>query len=84
MKKLIIIKYPPDFDGELHIECETQHGGYNKDVITSYKFTFEHVVYPHGHGGNSNGPPEWETLVEAAHAILAQDLRRIGKPLNLS
>ena len=56
----IIVKYPPDFDGELHIEWEEDRYG--------YKYQFAHA----GTG------TEWDTLVEAARGILAQD-QRMGR-----
>jgi hypothetical protein len=60
--KKIIIQYPPDFDGELHIECRESR--YLKATIYYYSF---------GHG--AKGDDSWATLVEAAKAILAQEYR---------
>lgn len=61
---MIIIHYPPNFDGELHINVE--------NIKDAYKFEFTHT--------SSNGlgwiNTKWDTLVLVAKAILAQDLRR--------
>lgn len=62
--KLIVIKYPPDFDGELHITCT------DKDNY-AYNYNFTHA--------NQNGElDEWQTLVKAAWGIINQD-RRLSK-----
>ncbi len=65
MKTKIVIQYPPDFDGELHIEAEEVKG--LSSASRSWKFEFNHAA--------SEGESAWETLVAAAKAILQQDKR---------
>lgn len=61
MAQLIVIRYPPDFDGELHISC--------KEIPHPVKFDYQYT-FTHAEKGDS-----WETLVAAAKAIVAQDER---------
>jgi hypothetical protein len=61
----IVITYPPDFDGELHIEAEECKG--LSETSRSWKFQFEHAA---------RTEDVWTTLVAAAKAILAQEVRR--------
>lgn len=61
LSERIVIQYPPDFDGELWIDCESIPHPVNWD----YRYTFTHAEK-----GNT-----WETLVAAAKAIIAQDER---------
>ena len=58
--KTLIIQYPPEFDGELHIKWESF-------LIDNSKYTYQ---FTHSAEGN-----EWDTLVSAARAIIAQDER---------
>jgi hypothetical protein len=63
----IVVKYPPDFDGELHIEATEIRG--LTPAARSWKFQFQHAA--------SHGEEAWATLVTAARGILAQEGRRI-------
>ena len=60
---MIVITYPPEHDGELHIDVK-KNSRYGK---ASADFTY---TFTHASKGN-----EWETLVAAAKAIIAQDER---------
>lgn len=60
---LIVIQYPPDFDGELHIRQEDIYPTSRNSA--AYRYEFVHV---------QQGSP-WETLVKAAKAIIEQDER---------
>lgn len=61
----IIITYPPDYDGELHIKAIPQLGGNLDKTIIAYRYEFVHT----SHNGKLN---ELEVLVEAALAIIRQ------------
>lgn len=65
----IVITYPPDYDGELHIDAEEKVG--LSKSSRSWKFTFEHAA--------SSDESAWETLVAAAKAIVAQQKRETPK-----
>jgi hypothetical protein len=58
----IIIKYPPDYDGELHIT-----------VLAAERW----VEFQFTHSKKEN-EGVWETLVKAAEAIIAQNKRMAG------
>jgi len=60
MTDKIVIKYPPSFDGELHITCSAHDPNH-------FTYTFTHASV------NDN---TWDTLVAAAQAILEQDRRK--------
>lgn len=66
----IVIHHPPDFDGELHIQVEA-----SSLFPGALKYTFiPNIVIHHAAKGT-----EWETLVAAAKAIVAQDQRKSKK-----
>lgn len=65
----IVITYPPDYDGELHVGCLEKLSRFGKEFL--YSFT---------HAAPENATA-WDTLVIAAKAILAQDERRKAKAL---
>ena len=58
---MIIIKYPPDFDGELHVKVTPKQNAF------TYEFT---------HNNKSGTLTEWQALVKAAIAIVEQDNRK--------
>lgn len=58
----IVIQYPPEYDGELHIWA------FRKTIQTAkVDFTLRHAI--------KNNETDWENLVRAAKAIIAQDKR---------
>jgi hypothetical protein len=61
---MIVITYPPDFDGELHIDVDPA----GTHVSPTFRFSFEHAAKP--------GETSWAVLVRAAQAILDQESRR--------
>lgn len=61
----IVIKYPPDYDGELHIWAYE-----NSDSI---EFTLRHAIKKNQFTKTNETP--WENIVRAARAIIAQDER---------
>lgn len=67
MPKTEVIKYPPTFDGELHIKMTPKAG--SSDKIIAYDIELSHTT----HNGELDS---WQVLVEMAHAIIAQDRRR--------
>lgn len=62
----IVIEYPPDYDGELHIWAYKNSGSIN--------FTLQHAIQKNEH--TKTDETEWENLVRAARAIIAQDERK--------
>lgn len=81
-KRRIVIRYPPDFDGQLHIEATPS----SEDTLLPWvKFEFTHAQL---HDTKENGykPTEtvWETLVRAAEGIIAQDKRKRMSPITLA
>jgi hypothetical protein len=65
MKRLIVIKYPPDFDGELHITVESTK---SYSGSTDYAYSF-------ARSGRTEGE-EWEMLGKTARDIIAQNDRK--------
>lgn len=65
-KTKIVIQYPPDFDGELHIDAVENRD--RKGKIDAFQFTFIHAAVE----GDA-----WKTLVKAAKGIIAQDSRSV-------
>ena len=64
----IVIQYPPDFDGELHIEHSTEEEALSGRTDHTYSFTVAaHETDP------------WAILVSVAKDILAQDARRSAR-----
>lgn len=59
---LIIIKYPPDYDGELHIEFKTDESC----SIGIVNFEFGYAMKP--------GEKPWDALVRAAQDILTHGI----------
>ena len=70
MAQQIIVTYPPDHDGELHIVVET------KTHVKSGRMTYE---YSFKHAAQDDTKTAWKTLVIAAKAIIAQDFRNRNK-----
>lgn len=68
----LIVKYPPYFDGELHIKANMH------DRKLSCEYSFIHSTSKEATG--VEGANEWQTLVAAAKAIIAQDERRKSHP----
>jgi hypothetical protein len=68
MAQQIVITYPPNNDGELHIVVEATHNPALNPALSSFQYTFTHA---------SRGDA-WATLVAAAQGIIAQDRRRRG------
>lgn len=66
MAQTIIVTYPPDHDGELHILVETEVRVKQPSNAHAYEYKFRHAAK-----GTA-----WETLVAAARAIIAQDGRQ--------
>lgn len=64
--KIIIIEYPPDYDGELHIFTDKKSNSIN--------FTFNHAIQKNIF--TKTDETEWENLVRAARGIIAQEERR--------
>lgn len=63
--RTIVIKYPPDYDGELHVMVEVRG--------TAYVYQFTHAKMKiDGYAAD-----EWDTLVKVARDIIAQANRRI-------
>jgi hypothetical protein len=67
----IVITYPPDFDGELHIEVTDQKTGLSPKAWTNRTYTFTLATH-------TDTP--WEDLVQVARDIIAQDSRRAQHP----
>ena len=63
----IIISFPPDFDGELHINATEQKGPNSR----AFKFEFTQTA--------SHSETAWQTLLIAAKSILEQERRKNGK-----
>ena len=66
MTQLVIITYPPDYDGQLHIVAEVHT--HVKSGMVTYEYSFKHAA-------QGDTKTSWETLVIAAKAIIAQDIR---------
>ena len=62
----IVIEYPTDYDGELHIWA-------HKDS-DSIEFTLRHAIQKNEFTKTNETP--WENLVRAARGIIAQDERK--------
>lgn len=62
----IVIEYPPDYDGELHIWAYKDSG--------YHEFTLRHAIQKNEFTKTNETP--WENLVRAARGILAQDERK--------
>ncbi len=62
----IVIEYPPDYDGELHIWAyrDTDY----------FEFTFRHAIQKNEF--TKTNETAWENLVRAARGIIAQDERK--------
>jgi len=60
---MIVIKYPPDFDGDLHIKVTPKQNAF------TFEFTHTNTMKGTGAFGHST---DWETLVTACKGILAQ------------
>ena len=64
----IVIKYPPDFDGELHVNVTEETRSF------TYTFTMAKGIPP---------CTPWEGLVEASNDIIAQENRRLKRRANV-
>lgn len=62
----IVIEYPPDYDGELHIWAYK-----DSDAI---EFTLRHAIQKNEH--TQTNETAWENLVRAARGIITQDERK--------
>lgn len=75
-RRLLPIKYPPDFDGELHVHATPIRIGFLPTVL--FMMEIRQV----------EGEDIWKTLVRAAQDILKQEdraeqVRRASKPSNI-
>ena len=68
----IVIQYPPDFDGELHIEHSTEE----KAMLSGKPWTDHTYSFTVAAARNRN---PWAILVSVAKDILAQDARRSAR-----
>ena len=65
----IVIEYPPNYDGELHIWAYK-----DLDSIPYFEFTLRHAIQKNEF--TKTNETAWENLVRAARGILAQDERK--------